>query len=367
MEGAIKGEGRPLIMAGPCSAESLDQLLKAASSMRDMPLHLFRAGVWKPRTRPNAFEGSGELGLQWLSEVRDQFGYPIATEVASPAHAELALKYGVDAVWIGARTTVNPFYVQDIAAALAGRDIPVIIKNPVHADLSLWRGAIERFLTLGFTNISALHRGFYNGDHKVYRNLPIWQIPLELKRLYPDLQIICDISHICGRTDNLLETAQMALDLRYDGLMVEVHPNPPKALSDPDQQVTGEELKHLLRQLIVRDLKDANGLTSQSLFDLRKRIDDIDGDIISLLQARMRLAMEIGAVKKEFKIPIYQPERWAQVLMKVQKLAESNGMSRDFIDQVYAAVHQESILSQNKVMNIQNKGSDTTSGSGVAE
>jgi chorismate mutase len=363
---ALSGSSKPLIMAGPCSAESYEQLLSVAESLKDQSVSLFRAGVWKPRSRPNTFEGVGEEGLRWLSDIRDQYGFPVSIEVASPAHVELALKYEIDAFWIGARTTVNPFYVQDIAEALAGVDIPVLVKNPVHADLSLWRGALERFLTAGITRISALHRGFYNADHRVYRNAPLWQIPLDLKRLYPDLQMICDISHICGRTQNLLETAQMAMDLRYDGLMIEIHPDPSSALSDADQQITGEELRELLRQIIVRDADALHPVTLHSLEELRQRIDDIDADIVALLSARMRLATEIGLVKKELDLPIYQPERWSEVLKHIEQLGMPAQLSLSFLQQVYAAVHQESIQKQSEVMQFQTSLANK-SGQGVAE
>lgn len=347
---AIQGTERPLIMAGPCSAESLGQLQATVKSLKGRPIHLFRAGVWKPRSRPNTFEGAGEEGLRWLVDIRDEFGIPVSTEVASTEHVEMALRYGIDALWIGARTTVNPFYVQQIADALKGVDIPILVKNPVHADLSLWKGGIERFLQAGISRISALHRGFYNAEHKVYRNAPLWQIPLELKTAYPDLQLICDISHICGRTNNLLETAQMAMDLRYDGLMIEVHPEPAKALSDADQQITGAELLNLLRQLLIRNSEASHPLTLHTLDELRRRIDDVDADIVALLAARMRLASEIGMVKRECDISIYQPERWAKVMQNVEKLSASADLNTVFAQQVYAAIHQESIQQQGLVM-----------------
>lgn len=347
---AIESERKPVIMAGPCSAESYDQLFEIAKGISDLPIDLFRAGIWKPRTRPNGFEGPGEDGLKWLVEVRDRFRVPVCTEVALPNHVDLVMKYGLDAVWIGARTTVNPFYVQDIVDALKGVDIPIIVKNPIHADLNLWRGSIERILNAGFTRICALHRGFYHPDHKVYRNIPNWQVPLNLKTIYPSLQLLCDISHICGRKDNLQETAQIALDLQYDGLMVEVHEKPESALSDADQQITSKELKTLLSGLIVRGVTDASPLSRHSLEELRKRIDNIDRDIVSLFNARMRLATEIGYVKRDHDIPIFQPERWAEVMQQVISLADKGLLSRSFIMQVYDAVHQESILHQSEVM-----------------
>jgi chorismate mutase len=348
---AIQSSNRPILMAGPCSAESFDQLLATAQSLMPLKIDLFRAGVWKPRTRPNTFEGAGEEGLKWLVEIRDRFGIKIAVEVASANHAEKALKYGIDTLWVGARTTVNPFYVQDIADAIRGTSVPMIVKNPVHADLSLWKGAFERFLKSGIEHISALHRGFYNPDHKVYRNVPLWQVPIDLKTNFPEIQLLCDISHICGRTSNLLETAQIAMDLRYDGLMIEVHPNPSEALSDADQQITGAELGRLLNDLIIRRIEELSPLTRHSLDELRRRIDDIDKDLVELLSARMRLAAEIGLVKREHDIPILQPERWSKVLAQVSSLGKNRGLEEDFIQKMYAAIHEESILKQSKVMN----------------
>jgi chorismate mutase len=356
LKAVFSSNNQPHLMAGPCSAESYEQLDSIAQGISGLGVEIFRAGVWKPRTRPNSFEGKGDDALSWLVEIREKYGYKLAVEVANPNHVESALKAGIDILWLGARTTVNPFYVQEIVTALKGVDIPIIIKNPIHPELGLWRGAIERFLNSGTERISALHRGFYSTESNVYRNPPLWHIPLELKSTFPDLQLLCDVSHICGRRDNLLETAQMALDLQFDGLMVEVHHNPSEALSDKEQQITPEVFRLILENLIVRDSGITNPTSKFTIESLRNRIDSIDKDIISLFAARMRLARDIGFIKKEYNIPIFQPERWKEVMQHVLSVSGDYDMNEDFIKAVYDAVHQESILTQSQVMNIEKSG-----------
>ncbi len=342
---------RPILIGGPCSAETEEQVLSTARELAARGVDLFRAGIWKPRTRPDSFEGVGTEGLAWLRRAKDEFGLRITTEVANTQHVFEALKHGVDVFWIGARTTVNPFSVQEVADALRGVDVPVLIKNPINPDLKLWIGAIERVYKAGIRRIAAVHRGFsYHGDTQ-YRNVPRWQIPLELKRLFPDLQLICDISHICGRRDILAEVAQKALDLNFDGLMLEVHPNPDAAWSDPAQQVTPQDFEHIVERLVVRrpDTDDREFL--QTLDHLRHQIDDIDEEILNLLAARMRLAENIGEYKKRNGISIFQPARWTEILEKAVAKGKALGLSAEFITAYLKAVHQESINHQEEVMN----------------
>ncbi len=342
---------RPIWIAGPCSAETEEQVLTTARALAAQGVDLFRAGIWKPRTRPDSFEGVGTQGLAWLRRAKDEFGLRITTEVANTQHVFEALKHGVDVFWIGARTTVNPFSVQEVADALQGVDVPVLIKNPINPDLKLWIGAIERVYKAGIRRIAAVHRGFsYHGDTK-YRNVPRWQIPLELKRLFPELQLICDSSHICGRRDILAEVAQKALDLNFDGLMLEVHPKPDQAWSDPAQQLTPGDFEHLRSRLVVRRPDTDNREFLETLDHLRHQIDDIDEEILNLLAARMRLAESIGEYKKRNGISIFQPARWTEILEKAVTKGNALGLSAEFITAYLKAVHQESINHQEVVMN----------------
>ncbi|MFQ5448407.1 MAG: chorismate mutase, partial [Saprospiraceae bacterium] len=308
---------RPVLVAGPCSAETEEQVFATAKALAPQGIDLFRAGIWKPRTRPGTFEGAGIAGLRWLQRVREETGLRVTTEVARGQHVEEALRHEIDVLWIGARTSANPFSVQEISDALSGLDLPVLIKNPVNADLQLWIGAIERVYKAGIRRIAAVHRGFSKYGEKNYRNVPLWQIPMELKRLFPVLQIICDHSHICGRRDNLAAVAQRALDLNYDGLMTEVHPCPGDAWSDPRQQVTPARYQQLVSRLIVRRPGTDDVQFWRNLDHLRQQIDEIDDEVFDLLSARMKYSELIGASKRESNISIYQPERWNRILERV--------------------------------------------------
>jgi chorismate mutase len=342
---------RPVLIAGPCSAETEEQVLATARALAPQGIDLFRAGIWKPRTRPGTFEGAGIDGLHWLRRVREETGLQVATEVARGQHVEAALRHKIDVLWIGARTSVNPFSVQEISDALSGLDIPVLVKNPINADLELWIGAIERIYKVGIRRIAAVHRGFSKYGEKNYRNIPLWQIPLELKRLFPDLQIICDHSHICGRRDTLAAVAQRALDLNYDGLMTEVHPCPDEAWSDGHQQVTPARYRQMTGQLIVRRPGTDDEQFWQNLDQLRQQIDEIDDEVFELLSTRMRYSKQIGGFKRQSNISIYQPERWNRILERVLLKGKSLGLHEEFVTAVIDAIHQESIIHQASVMN----------------
>ncbi len=342
--------GYPFLIAGPCSAESEEQVLLTAKELMKTPVNLFRAGVWKPRTRPNSYEGSGEQGLKWLREAKLQTGLPITVEVASPAHVELALKYGIDVLWIGARTMVSPFAVQSIADSLSGIDIPVIVKNPINPDLDLWIGGLERIYNNGIKQVAAIHRGFSTYDKSKYRNKPLWEIPLELKRRFPDLPLLCDPSHIGGKRDLLLPIAQKALDLNFDGLMVEVHPSPDNALSDSEQQITPSAYSDLLNQLIIRKRNAEDSFAFSSLEELRNIIDKLDEHLLETLAERMEYAEKIGLFKKENDIAIFQPERWNDVIKRVKLIAAEKNLSEDIILKIFDFIQKESIRKQSGVM-----------------
>ncbi|MEL6988157.1 MAG: bifunctional 3-deoxy-7-phosphoheptulonate synthase/chorismate mutase type II [Bacteroidota bacterium] len=343
-----KAEGEPILIAGPCSAETEAQVLQTAHALKDKNIDLFRSGIWKPRTRPNTFEGVGKPGLEWLRKVKEETGLKVTTEVANKEHVYESLKYGVDVVWIGARTTVNPFAVQDIADALDGVDIPVMIKNPINPDLNLWIGAIERVYNIGIRKIAAIHRGFSSFGNTYFRNDPLWQIPIELKRRFPDLEIICDNSHICGRRDILQEVAQKAMNLSFDGLMTEVHPNPDEAWSDAKQQLTPPNFKKLVDELVIRDAGSPEVM--DSLVTLRKEIDQVDEELLNVLSKRMDIVQNIGNYKKANNIPILAPNRWSNILEKSSKKGEGKGLSEQFIVELFRAIHQESINKQNEIM-----------------
>lgn len=342
---------RPILVAGPCSAETEEQVLETARGLKNVGIDLFRAGIWKPRTRPGAFEGVGAPGLKWLQKVKAETGLKVTTEVANTQHVFDAFKHGVDVFWIGARTSVNPFSVQEVADALKGMDVPVLIKNPINADLKLWIGAIERIYKAGIRRIGAIHRGFsYHGETK-FRNTPLWQLPIELKRQFPDLQIICDNSHICGRRDMLQGVAQKALDLNYDGLMTEVHPTPDDAWSDAKQQITPHRFGVMVKDLVVRNSTTDNRTFLKTIDFLRHQIDDIDEQLMNLFGARMGLADQIGEYKKENNIAILQPSRWNEILENAVVKGAEKGLSKAFIESVLRAIHEESISHQEKVMN----------------
>lgn len=338
----------PLIIAGPCSVESEEQILATAKALAQIPeVKLLRGGIWKPRTRPEAFEGRGEEGLVWLREAKRETGLPTATEVATPAHVELALKYDVDALWIGARTVVNPFSVQQLAVALRGMDIPVFIKNPVSPDLRLWMGAFERFQKAGIKQLSAIHRGFSYYKESPYRNFPMWEIPIELTREL-GVPLITDVSHICGNRELLLPTAQKALDLAADGLMIECHIQPDAALTDARQQITPDELQSMLSKLNFRSKK--SGGTERDLAELRGEIDDIDGELLQLLARRMEVSAQIGKYKKQNNVTVVQMDRWKKILADHVETGRDLGLSPELITEVFEAIHQASIERQSRIM-----------------
>jgi len=346
----LQNEDRPLVIAGPCSAESEEQVMDTARQLKDQGIEIFRAGIWKPRTRPNSFEGVGTIGLEWLKIVQKELGMKVSTEVANVNHVYEALRMGVDIIWIGARTSANPFAMQEIADALKGVDIPVFVKNPVNPDVDLWMGAIERIQGAGITRVGAIHRGFSTFDKTRYRNIPQWQLPIELRRKMPNIPMVCDPSHIGGRRDILQEISQKALDLNYDGLIIETHCNPDKAWSDASQQITPATLKVLLGNLVLRH-REIDSVSLHNLEDLRHEIDNLDNKLLSILEQRMKVVEKIGAYKKANNITILQPNRWQEILTKTLEMGKNIDLSDDFIEQVFKLIHQESINKQMKVMN----------------
>ena len=318
---------RPLIIAGPCSAETEEQVMQTAQQLAQKGCHIFRAGVWKPRTKPGGFEGNGETALPWLTQVKKETGMLVATEVATPEHVELALKYDVDVLWVGARTSANPFAMQALADAMKGLDVPVLVKNPVNPDLELWIGALERINQAGIKRLGAIHRGFSSYDKKIYRNLPMWQIPIELHRRIPNLPIICDPSHIGGSRELIAPLCQQAMDLGFDGLIVESHCEPDKAWSDAKQQVTPDVLDYILSLLVIRDEKE----TTEGITMLRKQIDELDNQLMDLLAKRMRVCREIGQYKKEHNMTVLQTARYNEILEKRGAQGSLCGMVAKFV------------------------------------
>lgn len=342
----------PLIIAGPCSAESKEQVLQTARDVaKNKQVSMYRAGIWKPRTRPNSFEGVGTTGLKWMQAVRQETGMQVTVEVANAKHTEAALKHNIDVLWIGARTTVNPFSVQEIADALQGTDIPVMVKNPINPDLALWIGALERLNKAGIHRLLAIHRGFSPFGNSKYRNSPLWEYPVELKRLVPEVPIICDPSHICGTREWLQPVSQKAFDLQMAGLMIETHIDPDNALSDAEQQVTPESLKEILDSLVIRSPESTDESFEQKLQQLREQIDIYDRDIIEALSCRTRIVQEIGLLKKLNNVTIYQVKRWEEILNNKKKQAGKYGLHDDFVAEVYQLIHQDSIRTQTEVMN----------------
>ncbi len=337
---------QPLVISGPCSAETEEQVLETAERLSKVGIKIFRAGVWKPRTKPGGFEGKGKEAFPWLQKVREKYGMYIAVEVANAQHVKEALDFGVDMMWIGARTSANPFSVQEIADALAGVDIPVLIKNPVNPDVNLWIGAIQRIYNAGIRSIGAIHRGFSSADKNVFRNLPQWHIPIELKRQIPNIPIICDPSHIGGKRDLIAPISQQAMDLNFEGLIIESHCNPDEAWSDASQQVTPEVLQLILDNLVVRDTNQS----TENLTVLRRQIDTIDNDILELLAKRMRVSKEIGMYKKEHNMPVLQSNRYKDILKDRVSHAEKLGMSEEFMETVLIAIHEESVNQQMEIM-----------------
>lgn len=348
----VKNFSKPFVISGPCSAEGEEQVLHTVQEIVKYAkgkVHMLRAGIWKPRTRPNSFEGVGEIGLPWIKNAGRQVGLPVTVEVANPEHVEAALKNEIDVLWIGARTTVSPFAVQEIADSLKGVDIPVLIKNPINPDLELWIGAVERFYQSGIKKLGVIHRGFSSYEKSIYRNPPMWEIPIELRRRYPEIPILVDPSHMGGTRDLIYVLAQQAMDMGFDGLMIESHINPDKAWSDAKQQVSPERLGEILHSLIVRQpsiLKD----DEQKLRDLRARIDRIDDYIIEMLCERMGISEEIGEYKKENRLAIHQAERWAQIVKRALEKGKTGGLTDEFILKFLQQVHNESIRHQSLVM-----------------
>lgn len=338
---------RPIVIAGPCSAETEEQVLETARDLSKNGIKIFRAGIWKPRTKPGGFEGVGTVGLTWLQEVKKETGMLVSTEVANKQHVEEALKAGVDVLWIGARTSANPFAMQEIADSLKGVDVPVLVKNPVNPDLELWIGAMQRIYNAGIRQIGAIHRGFSAYGKHLYRNMPQWHIPIELRRRMPNLTLICDPSHIGGKRELVAPLSQQAMDMGFDGLIIESHCNPDSAWSDKSQQVTPDVLNFILNMLVVRDTTQ----TTESLTQLRQQIDEIDGDLLEIINKRMRISREIGQYKKEHSMPVVQTGRYDDILNSRAKTAEDMGMSGDFMKVIYQAIHEESVRQQIEVLN----------------
>lgn len=340
-----------LIIAGPCSAETREQVLQTADALAaGGKTHLYRAGIWKPRTRPNSFEGVGVEGLAWLKEVKERTGMPVTTEVAKAAHVEEALKHDIDVLWIGARTTVNPFSVQEIADALKGVDIPVMVKNPINPDLALWIGALERIAQAGVSKLAAIHRGVSSSEPSPFRNVPNWEMGIKLKTIIPEMEIICDPSHIAGDRELIPLISQKAIDLDMDGLMIETHVTPQQAWSDAKQQVKPNALHQLLGSLVYRRPETTDALFNNKLDELRDNIDQLDEEIIQKLAARMTLSEQIGLHKKENDITVFQPNRWNVILEVRKQLGRSLGLSDVFVERLLDAVHGESIRKQNEIM-----------------
>lgn len=338
---------RPLVIAGPCSAETEEQVMETALQLAKNGVKIFRAGVWKPRTKPGGFEGHGAIALPWMKRVKEETGMLVTTEVATAKHVEQALEAGIDILWIGARTSANPFAVQDIADALKGIDIPVFVKNPINPDLELWVGALERVNGAGIKRIAAIHRGFSSYDKKIYRNLPMWQIPIELSRRIPNLPLICDPSHIGGRRDLIAPLCQQAMDVGMDGLIIESHCNPDSAWSDANQQVSPDILDYILNMLVIRDQIQ----TTESIVALRKQIDDIDNQIMDMLAKRMRVCREIGHYKKEHGMTIVQTSRYSEILDRRGAQAALCGINPGCVRLIFEAIHEESVAQQVEIIN----------------
>jgi chorismate mutase len=347
-----KWNKRPLIISGPCSAETEEQTIETATRLAATgKIDVLRAGIWKPRTKPGLFEGIGVKGLPWLVQAKKITGLPITVEVATAKHVEDALSFGVDMLWVGARTTVNPFSVQEVADALRGVDIPVLIKNPINPDLELWSGGIERLQKVGLKQVGMIHRGFSNYGNTEYRNAPMWHLPIEMKRRYPEMLLICDPSHISGRRDILQSVSQKSIDLGFDGIMIESHIDPDNAWSDAKQQITPERLAEILDALIWRSESTDKQEFLTALATLREQINHVDDELLLLLSNRMKIADKIGQYKRDNNITILQTNRWNELLERAFKKGEGLGLSKEFVEKFYDAVHLESINHQNKVMN----------------
>ncbi len=339
----------PLVIAGPCSAETEQQVLATAHTLKDSDVNILRAGVWKPRTRPGSFEGVGAIALPWLMRAKKETGLKIAIEVGSAQHVKIALDHDIDVLWLGARTTVNPFLVQEIAEALSGTDRIILVKNPVNPDLALWLGAVERLQAQGVVNLGVIHRGFSTYRKTNYRNNPQWQIPIDLKSMHPELPLICDPSHITGKRDMVFDVCQTALDLNFDGLMVETHPTPEEAWSDAAQQITPAMMIQIMDDLRIRKLDFTDSDSTESLESIRSDINSLDNQVIALLGKRMQLAEDIGVLKKKENVSILQSEIWKRTLQQMKEQGTRGGLTDSFIDSFYKAVHQESIHHQQKM------------------
>lgn len=340
----------PLVIAGPCSAETESQVLGIAHELKNSDVSIFRAGIWKPRTRPGNFEGVGSIGLKWLQKVKKETGLLVTTEVANANHVKIALDHDIDVLWIGARSTVSPFIVQEIADALKNTDKIVLLKNPVNPDLSLWYGGIERLYTANIKKLGVIHRGFSTYSKTKFRNNPEWQIPIELQNKFPDLPLICDPSHICGRRDIIKQTSQKALDLNFDGLMIETHNDPDNAWSDAAQQITPKTLINLMKDLVIRKESLEERSFINELENLRIKIDNADSQILDIIGNRMKVSEEIGKIKKKQNVAILQSARWNDILEKMISDGKEKGLSEDFILKIFKAIHQESINHQEKIL-----------------
>lgn len=341
----------PLVIAGPCSAETEEQVLKIARELKDSKVSVFRAGIWKPRTRPGGFEGVGEIGLKWLQKAKAETGLQMAVEVANAAHVKLALEHDIDILWIGARTTVNPFAVQEIADALQNTNKIVLVKNPVNPDLALWIGGVERLYNANIKNIGVIHRGFSTYEKTKYRNNPEWQIAIDFQNKFPDIPLLIDPSHITGNRDMIFQVTQEALDLNYDGMIIETHIDPDNAWSDAAQQVTPTQLKKIIFDLTIRKQTDDADDYQQKLNKLRHKIDDYDTKLLETIGKRMKIAEEIGALKKEKNVAVLQNKRWNEILEKMIQNGHEKGLSEAFIIQFFKAIHQESITHQERIFN----------------
>jgi len=341
----------PLVVAGPCSAETEEQVLNIAHQLKDSDVNYFRAGIWKPRTRPGNFEGVGALGLKWLQKVKAETGMKTATEVANATHVKLALEHDIDLLWIGARSTVSPFIVQEIADALDGTDKIVLVKNPVNPDLALWLGGIERLYTANIKNLGVIHRGFSTYEKTKYRNIPEWQIAIELQNRFPDLPLICDPSHITGNREMIFDVSQTALDLNFDGLMIETHFDPENAWSDAAQQVTPKTLIKIMEDLRIRKTTNTEEDYRSELTNLRTQINVADNQLIEILGKRMKVSDKIGVLKKDKNVAVLQSKRWNEILGSMILEGEKSGLSEEFILKMFKAIHQESINHQEKIIN----------------
>ena len=344
------GLDHPLVIAGPCSAETESQVLGIAHELKNSDVSIFRAGIWKPRTRPGNFEGVGSIGLKWLQKVKKETGLLVTTEVANANHVKIALDHDIDVLWIGARSTVSPFIVQEIADALENTDKIVLLKNPVNPDLSLWYGGIERLYTANIKKLGVIHRGFSTYSKTKFRNNPEWQIPIELQNKFPDLPLICDPSHICGRRDIIKQTSQKALDLNFDGLMIETHNDPDNAWSDAAQQITPKTLINLMKDLVIRKESLEERSFINELENLRIKIDNADSQILDIIGNRMKVSEEIGKIKKKQNVAILQSARWNDILEKMISDGKEKELSEDFILKIFKAIHQESINHQEKIL-----------------